>query len=165
MARLDKSRLIFGLFLIIVIAIGEIVFHLLHVPSWPAYLIMIFFFMANMDKKQALNMLVGGAFGILMIIIARFAIVALMGAGLDQFVSTLIFIIIFVYCIVALGEVIPFLFNNYAFMAFLFTATYMTVPNPVNPFVLAAVLLAGGGIFILAILGIVKTLMKLAASK
>jgi len=118
-----------------------------------------------MDKKQALNMLVGGAFGILMIIVARFAIVALMGAGLDQFVSTLIFIIIFVYCIVAFGEVILFLFNNYAFMAFLFTATYMTVPNPVNPFVLAAVLLAGGGIFILAILGIVKTLMKLAASK
>ncbi|HPK45940.1 MAG TPA: hypothetical protein PLV62_13240, partial [Spirochaetota bacterium] len=117
MARLDKSRLIFGLFLVIVIVIGEIVFHLLHVPSWPAYLIMIFFFMANMDKKQALNMLVGGAFGILMIIVARFAIVALMGAGLDQFVSTLIFIIIFVYCIVAFGEVIPFLFNNYAFMA------------------------------------------------
>jgi len=41
----------------------------------------------------------------------------------------------------------------------------MTVPNPVNPFVLAAVLVLGGGIFILAILGIVKTLMKLAASK
>jgi hypothetical protein len=165
MAKLDKNRLIFGLFLIILIAIGEIIFHVLHVPAWPAFLIMIFFFMAHMDKKQAPNMLVGGAFGILMIIAAKIIVTSLVGAGLDQFVSFLIFVLVFVYCIVALGEILPILFNNYAFMALLFTATYMQTPNPQNPFVLTAILLIGGGIFIIGILGIVKLLMKLASPK
>jgi len=165
MAKLDKNRLIFGVFLIILIAIGEIVFHMLHVPAWPAFLTMIFFFMAHMDKKLAPNMLIGGAFGILMIIVAKIFVTSLVGAGLDPFVSFLIFVLIFVYCIVALGEILPILFNNYAFMALLFTGTYMKTPDPINPFILTAILLIGGGFFIIGILGIVKLLMKLSASK
>lgn len=165
MAKLDKNRLIFGVFLLILIAIGEIVFHSLHVPAWPAFLIMIFFFMAHMDKKLAPNMLVGGAFGILMIIAAKIIVSSLVSAGLNQFVAFLIFVLVFVYCIVALGEILPILFNNYAFMALLFTATYMQTPNPQNPFVLTGILLIGGGAFIVGILAIVKLLMKLASPK
>jgi hypothetical protein len=126
---------------------------------------MIFFFMAHMDKKMAPNMLIGGAFGILMIIAAKIIVTSLVAAGLDQFLAFLIFVLVFVYCIVALGEILPILFNNYAFMALLFTATYMQTPNPQNPFVLTAILLLGGAAFILGILGIVTLLMKLASSK
>ncbi len=160
MPKIDRNKLLFGFLLIIVIAIGEIIFHILHLPAWPAFLIMIFFFISHMDKKQIFNMLAGGAFGILMTIAAKFIITLLMAAGLDHFSAFLIFVLLFVYSIVILGEILPIFFNSYAFMSLLFTTTYMKTPNPQDPFVLTAILLIGGGIFIIAILGIVKIQIK-----
>ena len=165
MVKVSKDRLVFGVILLVLIALGEIILHLLHVPAWPAFFIMIFFFVAHMDAKQVPAMLVGGPFGILNIIAVKIVVGLLMGLGLSQFASILIYILFFVFLIIVLGESIPVLFNNYAFMAFLFTATYMKTPDPVNPFVLVAIMLIGGGLFVVCIQGIVKFLGKLAAAK
>lgn len=163
--KVSKDRLVFGLILLVLIAAGEIVLHLMHLPAWPAFFIMIFFFVNHLDMKQAPSMLAGGSFGILNIISVKITVGVLMGLGLSQFASVLTYVLIFVFLIVLLGEIIPVLFNNYAFMAFLFTGTYMKTPDPVNPFVLVAIMLVGGGIFIVCIQSIVKFLGKLAAAK
>jgi len=165
MIKVSKDRLVFGAILLVLIAVGEIVLHLLHVPAWPAFFIMIFFFVGHMDMKQVPAMLVGGPFGILNIIAVKIVVGLLMGLGLAQFTSILIYILFFVFLIIVLGEGIPVLFNNYAFMAFLFTATYMKTPEPANPFVLVAIMVVGGGIFVFCIQSIVKFLGKLAAAK
>jgi len=53
MAKLSKDRLIFGVFLIIVVALVEIISGKLGFPAWPAFMVMIFFFEAHMDIKKA----------------------------------------------------------------------------------------------------------------
>jgi hypothetical protein len=58
MLKFDRNRLIFGLFLIILVAIGYLVMEALQVPTWPAFMVLIFFLMAKGDKKTALPILV-----------------------------------------------------------------------------------------------------------
>ncbi len=163
MVKFNKIRLFFGLLLIILIGIGEVICHAVNLPAWPAFFVMIFFFVEERNMKKALNILIGGAFGILLIIAAGYFIPFLMRLGLSQFPAFLTFVLLFVYCIVALGEIIPWLFNNYAFMAILFAGTYMKTPDAQNPVVLAAILIIGGAIFIAGIIGIEKIVIKVMA--
>jgi len=163
MAKVSKDRLIFGVPLIILVALGEIILGKLKLPSWPAFMVMIFFFEAHMDMKKAPNILVGGLFGIAnLIIIKIFLEAAAPSLGLE--LTKLIYVIVFVYLIVALGEVVPVIFNNYAFMYFLVAAVAAKGPAP-DVFAWMGVELVGGAIFIAAILGIVKILGALAAKK
>jgi uncharacterized membrane protein len=163
MAKVSKDRLIFGVPLIILVALGEIILGKLKLPSWPAFMVMIFFFEAHMDMKKAPNILVGGLFGIAnLIIIKIFLEAAAPSLGLE--LTKLIYVIVFVYLIVALGEVVPVIFNNYAFMYFLVAAVAAKGPAP-DVFAWMGVELVGGAIFIAAILGIVKISGALAAKK
>lgn len=163
MVKFNKIRLFFGLLLIILIGIGEVVCHALHLPAWPAFFVMIFFFVEERNMKKAPHILIGGAFGILLIIAAGLFIPFLMRLGFAQFTAFLIFVLLFVYSIIALGEIIPWLFNNYAFMAILFAGTYMKTPGAQNPIILAAILMIGGVVFIAGILGIEKIVIKVMA--
>jgi hypothetical protein len=65
---------------------------------------------------------------------------------------------------VALGEVVPVLFNNYTFMYFLVAAVAAKAPDP-NVFSWMGVEVVGGALFIAGILGIVKILESLAKKK
>jgi uncharacterized membrane protein len=163
MAKVSKDRLIFGVFLIIVVALGEIILGKLKLPSWPAFMVMIFFFEAHMDMKKAPNILVGGLFGIANIILIKMFLDAT-AASMGLELAMLIYVIVFVYLIVALGEVVPMVFNNYAFMYFLVAAVAAKGPAP-NVFAWMGVEVVGGAIFIAAILGIMKILGSLAAKK
>jgi hypothetical protein len=163
MAKLSKDRLVFGVFLIIVVALGEIILGKLGLPSWPAFMVMIFFFEAHMDMKKAPNILVGGLFGIANLIIIKIFLEAT-APSLGLELAKLIYVLVFVYAIVALGEVVPVLFNNYTFMYFLVAAVAAKAPNP-NVFSWMGVEVVGGAIFIAAILGIMKILGSLAARK
>lgn len=163
MAKLSKDRLVFGVFLIIVVALGEIILGKLGLPSWPAFMVMIFFFEAHMDMKKAPNILVGGLFGIANLIIIKIFLEAT-APSLGLELAKLIYVLVFVYAIVALGEVVPVLFNNYTFMYFLVAAVAAKAPNP-NVFSWMGVEVVGGAIFIAAILGIMKILGSLAAKK
>jgi hypothetical protein len=152
MLKFDKQRLIFGLYLLVLIAAFEVAAGHLHLPPWPAFLAMIFFFAEHMDTKKAPAILVGGAFGIACILLARPMIGALAPLiGLEG--ARLAFILGLVYSIVAFGEMVPVLFNNYAFMYLTVTGLAVQLPNP-NPFAWIAIELAGGGLLVAGVIGI-----------
>jgi hypothetical protein len=163
MAKLSKDRLIFGVFLIILIALGEIILGHLKLATWPAFMVMIFFFEAHMDMKKAPNILVGGLFGIANLLLIMFFLEAV-GPALGMELAKLVYVLIFVYAIVALGEVVPVLFNNYCFMYFLVAAVAAKNAEP-DIFVWMGIELVGGIAFIAGIIGIVKLLGALAMKK
>jgi hypothetical protein len=163
MAKLSKDRLIFGVFLIIVVALVEIISGKLGFPAWPAFMVMIFFFEAHMDIKKAPHILVGGLFGIVNIILIKMFLGAT-AASMGLELAMLVYVIVFVYLIVALGEVVSIVFNNYAFMFFLVAAVAAKTPAP-NVFVWMGVEVVGGALVIAAILGIMKIMGSLAPKK
>jgi hypothetical protein len=160
MAKLSPMRLIFGLFLIVLVVIGEIILDHFQLPTWPAFMIMIFFFVEHMDIKKAPNILVGGLFGIACLILAKFFVMAL-APSLGPALPKLLFVVIIVYLIVALGEIIPLVFNNYAFMFLTVSVLAMKTPDP-KPLVWMGVELIGGAIFIAGIMGILKIVGAIA---
>jgi hypothetical protein len=163
MANLSKDRLIFGLLLIVLIALGEIVLAHFKLATWPAFMVMIFFFEAHMDTKKAASILVGGFFGIAnLIIIKIFLEAAAPSLGLE--LAKLVYILVFVYLIVALGEVVPILFNNYTFMFFLVSGVAALTPAP-NVLQWMGVEVVGGALFIAGILCIMKIMGFLATKK
>ena len=163
MAKLSKDRLIFGVFLIIVVALVEIISGKLGFPAWPAFMVMIFFFEAHLDIKKAPHILVGGLFGIVNIILIKMFLGAT-AASMGLELAMLVYVIVFVYLIVALGEVVSIVFNNYAFMFFLVAAVAAKTPAP-NVFVWMGVEVVGGALVIAAILCIMKIMGSLAAKK
>lgn len=164
MAKFDRGRFLFGLFLLPVIAIGSSAAHAINIPPWPAFIVMIFYFMSHMDKKQIPNIIVGSAFGILLIIPLGI-LIKLFGQSWGIHMVVLFFTILFVFAIIAFGEMLPIILNNYAFAAMLITGVEMTYVVKVHPFKLVAVELAGGLFFVYAIQGIVKLLTALAIRK
>lgn len=167
MAKLDSNRLIFGLFLIILVAIGEVAFEALHIPAWPAFMVMIFFLMAHGDKKTALPILVGGSVGILCLVLTKFFVMGV-GPSIGMTLAKVIFILFVVYVIVAFGETIPMVLNIYAFMFYTVSGIAIYVPNPdikTAPFLWIGILLIGGGFFILGIMGIFKIVTAIALKK
>src|SRR5690349_19684389 len=114
-SRFNPQRLIFGAYLLVLIALAEIVIGHFALPAWPAFMAMIFFFAEHMDVKKVPAILVGGTFGIALIIAAKLIVTALAPAlGVEM--AKLVFVLAVVYAIVAFGEMLPLLFNNYAFM-------------------------------------------------
>ncbi|MBU0992994.1 MAG: hypothetical protein KJ737_10920 [Proteobacteria bacterium] len=161
MAKLSKQRLIFGMFLLVLIVAAEIVLAHLKFPAWPAFMVMIFFFESHMDIKKAPSILVGGAVGILCILLTKYFIMAVAPA-LGVEVSKLLIICLIVYAIVAFGEILPIVFNNYAFMYFLVSGIAVKVLDPApNLFLWIGIELVVGVIFIAGIIGIGKIMAKM----
>ena len=160
MAKFDRQRLIFGLYLIVLIVIAELVSGALKLPAWPAFIAMIFFFVEHMDVKKVSQILVGGAFGIGLIMTAR-PIVAALAPLMGVELARLAFIVILVYSIVAFGEIIPILFNNYAFLYLTVTAV---VPEP-NPLLWMGITVVGGGALIAGVIGILRLMAPRAAKQ
>ena len=165
MAKLDKTRLIFGVFLLILIVIIDLFFHHFHLANWPAFMVMIFFFENHMNPKRAPHILLGGTFGILnLVLIGIFlkAVAPLTGV----LTAKLVYVCLFVYLIVALGEILPYVFNNYAFMYFLISALAVKVQDPVpNPWLWMGIQLVGGALVIGGIMGIGKLMAILFTPK
>ena len=152
--RFDRQRLIFGLYLLVLIAAFEVLTGRLHLPAWPAFVAMVFFFIDHMDPKKAVPILVGGVAGIGAILLARpmiGALAPLIGPDLGR----LAYILILVYAIVAFGEMLPVVFNNYAFMYLTVTGVAVQLPNA-NPFLWMAITLVGGGALIAGVIAIGK---------
>ena len=162
MAKLSKQRLIFGIFLLILIIAAEIVLEHLKFPAWPAFMVMIFFFEAHMDIKKAPHILVGGTVGILCILLTKYFMQATAPAlGVEASKITIICLI--VYAIVAFGEIVPIVFNNYAFMYFLVSGIAVKVQNPApNLFLWIGIELVVGVIFIAGIIGIGMIMAKIS---
>ena len=147
-----KRSIFFGFLLMAFIIVFEIIMARLDLPAWPAFMVMIFFFIAHEDIKQAPSILIGGLAGILCVILIGMFVDALKPV-MGHEAAKLIFIGLFVYAIILLKDAIPYVFNSYAFMFFLVSAIATQTPK-VNPYVCMGVELVIGGIFILGILGI-----------
>lgn len=165
MAKPDPQRLIFGLFLLVLIVAIESVLHKFHLSGWPAFMVMVFFFVEHMDVKKAPQLLVGGAIGILTAL-GFFLFVGKFAATLGQLPAILLYICVAVYAIVAFGEMVPVVFNNYAFM-------FLTVSIAVAAANLEAakflqwlgIELVGGSAAIVGIIGILKLMSALFVPK
>jgi hypothetical protein len=161
--KFDKARLVFGLYLLVLIAAFDLVAGHFHLPTWPAFIAMIFFFVEHMDVKKVPSILAGGVFGIALILLAKPIIgvlVPLVGLELGR----LVFVLLLVYAIVAFGEMVPLLFNNYAFLYLTVTGLAVMQPNP-NPFLWMAMAALGGALLIGGVMGIGKLMMAQAAAK
>jgi len=138
MAKFNRQRLVFGLYLLVLIAVAELVAGRFELPAWPAFMAMIFFFVDHMDPRKA--PLIGMEF------------------------ARLVYILAIVYAIVAFGEMAPMLFNNYAFMFLTVTGLAMNLPQP-DPFQWMAVAGVGGGLLIAGVIGIGGLMAGPAAAK
>ena len=67
--------------------------------------------------------------------------------------ARLVFILGIVFAIVAFGEMLPLVFNNYAFMYLTVTALAMELPHS-NPYLWMAVATMGGALLITGVVGI-----------
>lgn len=162
-----KYRVSFAVLLVALIMVGELFFHHFELPAWPAFMVMVFFFLAHANPAEAKNILAGGAFGIVCAVLSRLTVENVGPALGDPFYAVLLFVAIFVTSIVLLKDAIPLLFNDYAFMFYLVSANIAKAAG-VNllaaayPLTLLGVQLIGGTIFILGILLIKKILAPMA---
>ena len=163
MPKLDRQRLIFGCYLLILITAVELVVGHFKLPAWPAFLAMIFFFVEHMDIKKARHIVVGGTFGIGLLLLAKPIIGALAPAmGLE--LARLTFILGLVFAIVAFGESLPMLFNNYAFMSLTVAGVAAQAPAP-NPILWMAMSAIGGAVLIAGVVAIGKIMQAQASAK
>lgn len=163
MPGFNRPRLVFGLYLLVLIAVAELIAGHFKLPAWPAFMAMIFFFVEHMDVKKAPHILVGGVFGIACILLAK-PVVAALAPLLGVEIATLAYILGIVYAIVAFGEMAPMFFNNYAFMYLTVTGLAMHLPQP-NPFLWMAVAGIGGAALIGGVVGIVKLMARSARTQ
>jgi hypothetical protein len=161
MAKFNKERLIFGVFLLVLIIIIDLILHHFHLPTWPAFMVMIFFFEAHMDVKKASHIVVGGMVGILCFVLTGLFVKAF-APLIGLMTARLFFICLVVYAIVAFGEILPMVFNNYAFMFYLISGLAATVMDPApNPWLWIGLDVIGGILVILGIVGIGKLMAVL----
>lgn len=157
----NPQRLVFGAYLLGLIALAEIIIGHFALPAWPAFMAMIFFFAEHMDIKKAPAILVGGTFGIALIIVAKLLVTALAPLmGLE--LAKLTFVLLVVFAIVAFGEVLPLLFNNYAFMFLTVAGVAAQAGNP-KPLLWMAMSAIGGALLIAGVVGIGKWMARSAA--
>jgi len=148
----SSHSMLFGLLLVAFIIVFEILLAYLKLPAWPAFMVMICFFIAHEDTKEIPAILIGGLAGILCLILSH-EFIAVLKTAIGAQAAKLIFIGLFVYAIVLFKDALPAIFNSYAFMFFLVGSLAAKLPGP-NPIVWMAVEFIVGGIFIVGILGI-----------
>jgi hypothetical protein len=161
----NRQRIVFGLYLLVVIAIAELVVGHFTLPAWPAFMAMVFFFAEHMDVKKAPQILVGGVFGIACILLAG-PIIGGLAPVIGRELAHLAFVLGIVFAIIVFGEMLPLFFNNYAFM-------YLTVaglavnlaPQAANPFLWMAMAGVGGAALIAGVVGITKVMAAMAGGK
>lgn len=143
MIKFDRQRLIFGLFVLLFIVVTELVTARWKLPAWPAYVAWVLFFIEQMNARKAPHILVGAAAGIGLVLLAPVAIVLLAPIlGLEW--GRLLYILLAVYAIVAFGEMVPLVLNNYAFLYFTVGGVALQAPDA-NPVVWLIMGLVGGG--------------------
>ena len=155
----SRKSILFGFLLVAFIIVFEIILAHLGLPAWPAFMVMIFFFVADEDVSLAPDILIGGLAGIVCIILSK-DFIHLLGPSIGTEAAKLTFIGLFVYAIVLFKDAIPYVFNSYAFMFFLVSAIAAKEPGQ-SPLVWMGVELVVGAVFIAGILGINKIVIAI----
>jgi len=148
--KFNRSRLLFGLYVLAVILLTEIVTAYLKVSAWPAYLVWVMFFLEHMNPQRIAHILVGTITGMILILLAP-TIIGALARIMGPEAGRLVYILLAVYAIFAFGEMIPVILNNFTFLVITVAAVALAAPNaaPVQWLVVAVL---GGGLMILATL-------------
>ncbi len=158
-----KQKVLFLVFLLILIVVGELFFHYFNFATWPAFLVMVLYLLGHMEEENTFPILIGGLVGILSVIPSKFFIIALTPA-IGAFYAKLIFIVLFVTAIMLFKDVLPLIFNTYAFLFLIVTALAAGVQEP-SPIQWVILQFVGGGIFIFAIRSIRKIVAAILTPK
>lgn len=144
--KLNRHRLILGLYVLALIVVTELITGRLGLPAWPAYVAWVLFFGEHMDPKRAPHILIGAAAGIGLVILAPL-VIGLLAPLVGAEWGRLIYILAAVYAIFAFGEMIPLALNSHAFMLFTVAGLALAAPHP-NPPLWLLVEAAGGALLI-----------------
>ena len=147
-----RRNIIFGFLLVAFIIVFEIILARLQLPAWPAFMVMILFFVVHENAAMTPHILIGGSMGIVCFIACN-AFIAVVESVIGAEAAKLTFIGLFVYAIVLFNDVVPYVFNSFAFMFFLVSFLAAAHPNA-SPPVWIGVELVVGGIFIAGTIGI-----------
>ena len=156
----NKEKTSYVLLLLSLIIIAEIVVYVFQIPSWPMFCCMVFFILGEKDTKKIKDIMVGSLFGILTVLLLHGAIgiaePIFGGAGIGEFLIKIIIVCIFVACIAFFHEILPYIFNDYAFMFFIIGNVAKVYENPLT---ILLIDLIGGGFMIAGVFAI-KTLLN-----
>jgi hypothetical protein len=144
--KFNRRRLILGLYVLGLIVITELVTGHFALPAWPAFVAWVLFFGEHMNPKRTPHILIGGAAGIGLVILAPIGI-GLLAHLIGAEWGRLIYILLAVYAIFAFGEMIPAVLNYYTFMFFTVAGLALAAPNP-NPPLWLLMEVVGGGLLI-----------------
>ncbi len=103
------------LLLALIVLFDYIAEELLHLPTWPGMLCMMFFMLVEEDKKLIPNILFGGCFGLVASWSAPY-IIGVFSPAIGDFWGKMIFICLIVLSIVVFRNVAGVVFNTYAFI-------------------------------------------------
>ncbi|MGE5543822.1 MAG: hypothetical protein ACM3UW_02520 [Bacillota bacterium] len=113
-----KIHMILGLIIATCVVLGVYVMGLFGIHAvWPAFCVMIFFFLMGADVKNIPTIMVGAVSGLIFAFLLVTALTPLQQSIGDP-AATLLLVWIAVFVIAALGEVLPMICNNYAFAYF-----------------------------------------------
>jgi len=119
--------MVLGLIIATCVVLGVYVMGLFGVHQvWPAFFIMISFFLMGADVKNLPTIMIGAICGLIFAVILAAALTPL-GAAIGELPATLLLVWIFVFVIAALGEVLPHVCNNFAFAYF--TIALILIPE------------------------------------
>lgn len=159
--QFNRQRLIFGLFVLALIAITELIAGFFNLPPWPAYVAWVLFFIEQMNPKKAAPILIGAITAMALLLFAPVGI-ALLAHVIGPDWGRLVYILAAVYAIFAFGEIMPLVLNNYTFMVLTVAGVALATPNP-NPYLWLAVGAVGGAALIGTTILISKLLGPAAA--
>jgi hypothetical protein len=144
--KFNRHRLILGLCVLALIVISELVAAHFELPVWPAFVAWVLFFGEHMNPKRAPHVLIGAAAGIGLVILAP-SVIGLLAQLIGAQWGRLLYILLAVYAIFALGEMIPLVLNSHTFMLFTVAGLALATPHP-NPRLWLLIEAAGGALLI-----------------
>ncbi len=160
--KFNRRRLILGLYVLALIVITELVTGHLGVPAWPAFVAWVLFFGDHMNPKRAPHILIGGAAGIGLVMLAPI-VIGLLAHLIGAEWGRLIYILAGVYAIFAFGELMPLILNNFTFMFLTVAGLALAAPNP-NPQLWLLMEAAGGGLLIGATIVVIRIIGATSAA-
>jgi hypothetical protein len=121
-----KAHIILGLIIASCVVLGVYIMGLFGIHAvWPAFFIMISFFLMGADIKNLPTIFVGAISGLIFALLLATALTPLQQSIGDP-AATLLLVWIAVFVIAALGEVLPMVCNNFAFAYF--TVALIEIP-------------------------------------
>lgn len=145
-----------GLLIILVIFIGEIILEFTNLCGWPAFMVMVFYFLSHTDRSKIKEIIIGGFAGIMISALLVLYLEAL-APSFGAFIPKIIFIGIFVFSIVLFNKYVPWILNDYTFMFFLVSSTVLGLTGELNDVLIwGSTQLIGGTLLILGIEGVKK---------